>query len=97
MKSMIIAPHPDDEVLGAGGTFLRLKDEQAQTAWVIVSQISEDEGWSTEKIDLRNQEIEEIRKMLKFDDVYKLGFPAAKLDVIPISDLVSKISDCIKS
>ena len=54
MKSMIIAPHPDDEVLGAGGTFLRLKDEQAQTAWVIVSQISEDEGWSTEKIDLRN-------------------------------------------
>ena len=35
MKTIVIAPHPDDEVLGVGGTLLRRKAEGAKVAWLI--------------------------------------------------------------
>ena len=37
MKTIVIAPHPDDEVLGVGGTLLRRKAEGANVAWLIRS------------------------------------------------------------
>ena len=44
MKKIIfvIAPHPDDEVLGCGGTLLRLNDEGAEIHWVIVTKMGKE-------------------------------------------------------
>ena len=44
MKILVVAPHPDDEVLGAGGTLLRYKSEGHSIAWLIVTGITEDFG-----------------------------------------------------
>jgi len=92
-RTIVVAPHPDDEVLGAGGTLLRRKrDEGAQTAWVIVTGIYESALWSADKVAARQKEIEEITAFFGFDAVYNLGLPSAQLDSVPVSDLVGGIS-----
>ena len=54
MKSMVIAPHPDDEVLGTGGTLLRRKAEGSSTAWIIVTEMSKEHGYDDKTINQRN-------------------------------------------
>jgi LmbE family N-acetylglucosaminyl deacetylase len=93
MKTIVIAPHPDDEVLGAGGTLLRQKAEGAKVAWLIVTSISAGMGWSTEKIKQRADEIERITELFGFDSVFELNFPTTQLDQVPMSDLVLAISN----
>lgn len=96
MKILVVAPHPDDEVLGAGGTLLRYKSEGNSIAWLIVTGITADFGWSSDKIAERDLEIEKVTKFFNFDVVYNLKLPTTKLDTLPIGDIVQKISDVIK-
>ncbi len=96
MKTIVIAPHPDDEVLGAGGALFRRKAEGAELAWLIVTSISTTMGWSEEKVARRSQEIKKIAGLFGFAEVFELNFPTARLDQIPVSDLVAGISDAFK-
>jgi len=96
MKTIVIAPHPDDETLGVGGTLLRRKAEGVSLAWVIVTNISIEAGWSAEKVKQRADEIERITKLYGFEEVYYLNFETTQLDTIPMSDLVSAMSDAFK-
>jgi LmbE family N-acetylglucosaminyl deacetylase len=97
MKTIVIAPHPDDEVLGVGGTLLRRKAEGAKVAWLIVTSISAQSGFTPEKVTQRTNEINLVKVLFGFDAVFSLNFPAAKLDRVPIIDLVSSISDVFKA
>jgi LmbE family N-acetylglucosaminyl deacetylase len=92
VRSIVIAPHPDDEVLGVGGTLLRRKAEGAKVAWLIVTAISVETGWSEEKVKQRDDEIKRINELFGFDEVFALGFPTTQLDQVPMSDLVAGIS-----
>ena len=92
-KTLIVAPHPDDEVLGAGGTLLRRKAEGAAVAWVIVTAATTSLGYSDEKIKQRAKEIQCITSFFDFDSVHELNFPTTQLDKIPTSDLVTAVSD----
>ena len=95
-KILVVAPHPDDEVLGAGGTLLRRKAEGATVAWLIVSSITAEKGWSEEKIKQRADEITRVTELFDFDSVYELNFPTTKLDQVPMGDLVAAISNVFK-
>lgn len=97
MKTIVVSPHPDDEVLGAGGTLLRRKAEGGQIAWLIVTAVSVESGWSVEKVTERVDEISQIKTLFEFDEVFSLNFPTAQLDVISMGDLVAGISDAFKS
>ena len=97
MRAIVIAPHPDDETLGVGGTLLRRKAEGATIAWVIVTTISIESGWSAEKVKQRNDEITRITQLYDFDEVYALNFQTTQLDAIPMSDIVKAISSVFKS
>lgn len=97
MKTIVIAPHPDDEVLGAGGTLLRRKAEGARVAWLIVTGISVESGWSAETVRQRAEEIERVTELFGFDEVIALNCPTTQLDRVPMSDLVARISDVFKS
>jgi LmbE family N-acetylglucosaminyl deacetylase len=96
-RIIVIAPHPDDETLGVGGTLLRRKAEGATIAWVIVTTISIESGWSAEKVKQRNDEITRITQLYDFDEVYALNFQTTQLDAIPMSDIVKAISSVFKS
>ena len=97
MKTIVIAPHPDDEVLGVGGTLLRRKAEGAKVAWLIVTAISVQSGWSEEKVKQRADEIKRITELFGFDEVFTLNFSTTQLDRVPMSDLVDGISEIFRS
>jgi LmbE family N-acetylglucosaminyl deacetylase len=97
MKTIVIAPHPDDEVLGVGGTLLRRKVAGAKVAWLIVTSISAQAGWDEKKVKQRAKEIERITELLGFDEVFQLNFPTTQLDRVSMSDLVARISEVFRS
>jgi LmbE family N-acetylglucosaminyl deacetylase len=96
MRTIVIAPHPDDETLGVGGTLLRRKSEGASLAWLIVTSISVETGWSSEKVKQRADEIHRITQLYGFDEVYSLNFQTTRLDTIPMSDIVEAVSEVLK-
>ena len=69
-KIIVVAPHPDDETLGCGGTLLKHKADGDEIYWLIVTNISEKYGWDTERVDvsieiqITTQLQEVIRKLL---------------------------------
>ena len=92
MKTLVIAPHPDDEVLGCGGTLLRRKSEGGLTGWLIVTGISEQSGWSEMQVNQREVEIAKVNKMIGFDQIYNLRLPTMQLDKLPKKELIDKFS-----
>lgn len=97
MKTIVIAPHPDDEVLGVGGTLLRRKAENTKIAWLIVTAVTVQSGWGEEKVKQRADEINRITELFGFDEVFTLNFPTTQLDSAPMSDLIAGISDVFRS
>ena len=95
MKTLVIAPHPDDEILGVGGTLLKRKSQGHELAWVIVTKPSKLLNWSSSQISNRQSQIKEISKKIGFDKVYKLDFPAAGLSQETIPLLINSINKSI--
>ena len=94
MRTLVVAPHPDDELLGCGGSLLRRNSEGATVGWVIVTSTSLEGGWTTEQVSNRQSEIATVAKGLGIrpEDVFQLGFPATRLDQLPMAKLVQGMS-----
>lgn len=94
-KVLVIAPHPDDETLGCGGSLLRHKDEGCELYWLIITNISTKQGWNKEFVDRRAQEIKNVARAYSFKDVIKFNYPATKIISSHVPDLVKEIGDLI--
>ena len=59
----------------------------------------ESEGWSKAQISTRIKELSEIQKKLKIDkkNFFELNLPAAKLDTLPLGDIIAKTFKVFKS
>ena len=57
-RHLVIAPHPDDETLGCGGTLLRARAKGDEIYWLIVTGISEAKGFSADRVASRAAEID---------------------------------------
>lgn len=93
---LVIAPHADDETLGCGGTLLTLKNIGYHINWLIVTSISEKEGYSKEQCDMHEEEIKIVSQKYGFNKVVDLNIPTTKVDQLPKSDLVNSISMVFK-
>jgi LmbE family N-acetylglucosaminyl deacetylase len=90
-RHLVIAPHPDDETLGCGGTLLRACAEGDEVYWLIVTGISEALGFTYERVAARATEIDSVAAAYGFSETIQLDFPTTTLDAIPMRDLVSAI------
>ena len=67
MKTLVVAPHTDDDLLGCGGTLLRRNAEGSYLGCLIVTGILQEKGWSPEKVRQREEEIEQVSAGLGID------------------------------
>lgn len=88
---LVIAPHPDDETLGCGGTILKHTAAGDAVHWCIVTQM--DAAYAKAQRDKREKEIESVAKAYKFAKTHQLSFAPAHLDVVPKSEMVAAMRD----
>lgn len=90
MNVLVIGAHPDDEVLGVGGTMARhVKQGDRVTALILTEAV----GYPDLKE--RRNETERVHKLLGVHSVH-LRFPTTRLDTVPIRDVVKAIGDVIE-
>lgn len=87
-KVLVIAVHPDDETLGAGGTLLKHKKNGDEIHWLICSTLDENHHYYQK----REEEIQEVLDRYQFDSVHNLRLETTKIDQYTMSELVEKIS-----
>ncbi len=93
MKNVVvISAHPDDEVLGCGGTLLKHKAGGDELSWIIITNVLENKGFSKQVVESRQKEIEKIKSLIGFTSVFKLDYPTMSLDSNSINTMIPQIS-----
>ncbi len=94
-KILVLAPHPDDEVLGCGGTISKY-GKRGDEVYLCVATQAYTPDWSKEFIKNRLKEVERASKALGIKKTYFLGFPTVKLDTVPQKELNEAILKVVK-
>lgn len=84
-KVMVIAPHPDDETLGCGGTLLKHKDFGDKIYWQVLTKTPEHQ----------DKMIVPIGNKYGFEDIFKEDIPEITMDEYPFGKIVGKIGDTL--
>lgn len=90
---LVIAPHPDDETLGCGGTILKHVAQGDFIHWLIVTRMYPEDGFPQARIKARAAEIKKVAGAYGFRSVHELEFPSTKLDTLPLARLIIATSN----
>ena len=96
MNILVIAAHPDDEVLGCGGTIARHATRGDRVDVLIVTRGSP-ELYSNDQVKQLRKELETAHAILGISAVHFLDFPAPRLDLIPSHEVADSIGAHITS
>jgi len=86
MNVLIIAPHPDDEVLGCGGTIAKYV-ARGDTVSVCYITKAYTPDWTEQYLKLKEEEIKRSNKILGIKKRFNLNYPTVKLDTIPQKEI----------
>lgn len=92
MKILVIAPHPDDEVLGCGGTIAKHSSAGDDVTVCIVTRAYTPD-WSEEYIQNKAEEIERSCGILGINKKFKLNYPTVMLDTYPQKDINKSLEE----
>jgi LmbE family N-acetylglucosaminyl deacetylase len=95
-KKLIIAPHPDDEVLGAGGVIKKFSKE-GHEVYVLVITRGSPKYYSDEKIQNVRKEALAANEILGVKQTAFLDFHAPELDITSNAEISKAISECISN
>ena len=93
MNILIIAAHPDDEVLGMGGTIYRLGKEGHKIHLCIVT---DGKCGSHDRYKIRKESAIKASKFLGIKSIDFLDFQDTKLDITPQIEINRKLEEIIK-
>lgn len=84
--ALVLAPHPDDEVLGCGGTIARIASGGGSAEVAIVTR-GQAPRFDADQADAVRAEAERAHQALGVSRTHFLDLPAAELDRLPHADL----------
>jgi LmbE family N-acetylglucosaminyl deacetylase len=96
-RILVVAAHPDDEILGCGGTIAKLTKKGHEVFTLILGEGISSRYEEDERQKAKNQ-IEELKKqvyaankIIGIKEVFIHNFPDNKFDTVPLLDLVKTI------
>lgn len=94
-KVLIVSAHPDDELLGVGGTICKHIDYGDDVYICIVTKAYEPE-WSKEYIEQKVEEQKAVDELLGIKKRFNLDMPTVRLNMIPTGQFNSAINSVFK-
>ena len=94
-KVLVVAPHPDDETLGVGGTLKKFTSLGCEVKVVIVSG-HKPPLYPKNDYDITLNESKKVFKLLNIKSFEDLDFIATKLNEIPNTEINNKIEKILK-
>ena len=101
MNVLVIAAHPDDEVLGCGGTMARLAQEGHDVHIIILgegitSRFNQREQADARQITELHGHSRKVGELLGAKEVVLASLPDNRFDTVPLLDVVKIIEDLVK-
>lgn len=90
MNILVLAPHPDDEIIGVGGTILKHIKVGDNVGLMILTKAHEP-YWSKEIIAKKTEEVQAVSKFMGIKRLFWEDFKAASLNSVPSIELSNKI------
>ena len=100
MTTLVIAAHPDDEVLGCGGTIRRLANEGHDIFIVILgegitSRQAQRQDADPALIKALHHRSHQVAELLGAKDLFMYSLPDNRFDTVPMLDVVKVIDDLV--
>jgi len=95
-KILIIAAHPDDEILGCGGSIFQFKKNSLIKVVFLTNGVSA-RGNSKKNIEKRKNECLKLFRHLDIEKPIFFNFPDNQLDKIPLLKIIKKIEKILYS
>lgn len=95
MKILVIAAHPDDEILGLGGTLLK-HWEQGDEVYIAIVTKSYAPEWPEDYMRSKLEEAKVVDNIMGVKKRFYCDFPTVKLNTVPHGEIAKKISQIVE-
>ena len=96
-KAIFVAPHPDDETLGCGGSIQKLKENDCEIFWIIVTKGYEKDGFDINDIKLKEKQVDKVKSLYSFNDTFKLDLRSTMLDCYSLREIIIPLKNIFDS
>lgn len=92
MKIMVVAPHPDDEIIGVGGVISR-EAKRGNDVYIVTVTRGDSKFYSDEYIKEGRSQQQIADKMLGVKKIYYLDLKTPLLDTVPYNSIIKAIQE----